>query len=91
MTHDNTYNGWANYETWRVQLEVFDGLNLHEWNIHRFDLGDLSDWMKEYVESHIEETTQVGLARDYALAFVSNVNWNELARHARDDYESEAA
>ena len=91
MTNERGYNGWANYETWRVQLEVFDGLDLHEWNIHRLDLGDLSDWFKEYVESHIEETTQVGLARDYALAFVNAVNWSELARHARDDYESEAA
>ena len=23
---DNTYNGWSNYETWRVNLEIFDGL-----------------------------------------------------------------
>ena len=22
---DNTYNGWSNYATWRVNLEIFDG------------------------------------------------------------------
>ena len=21
---DNTYNGWTNYETWRVKLEMID-------------------------------------------------------------------
>jgi len=21
----NTYNGWANYETWRANLEIFNG------------------------------------------------------------------
>ena len=28
-TTDNTYNGWTNYATWRVNLELFDGDN--EW------------------------------------------------------------
>ena len=25
MKNDNTYNGWTNYETWRVNLELFNG------------------------------------------------------------------
>lgn len=24
MTNDNKYNGWKNYETWRIKLEFFD-------------------------------------------------------------------
>ena len=24
-TRDQKYNGWTNYETWRVNLEIFDG------------------------------------------------------------------
>ena len=24
---DNTYNGWTNYATWRVNLEIFDGMS----------------------------------------------------------------
>lgn len=28
MTTENTYNGWSNYETWRVGLEVFDGWSI---------------------------------------------------------------
>lgn len=30
MSTDNTYNGWTNYETWRVNLEVLDGVNVAE-------------------------------------------------------------
>ena len=24
---NDTYNGWTNYATWRVNLEIFDGLD----------------------------------------------------------------
>jgi hypothetical protein len=40
-----------------------------------------------YVEDHIEMTTQAGLGRDYALAFVSDVNWHEIAKHMIEDFE----
>jgi len=26
MTNANEYNGWTNYATWRVNLEIFDGI-----------------------------------------------------------------
>lgn len=28
-THDNTYNGWANYETWNVALYINNDYGLH--------------------------------------------------------------
>ena len=34
---DKTYNGWTNYATWRVNLEVFDG---GDWKDH-FGLGQI--------------------------------------------------
>lgn len=39
----NKYNGWANYETWRVMLEIFDGMTL--------DDGEKVDaeWAENYV------------------------------------------
>lgn len=81
---DNTYNGWTNYATWRVNLEIFDGM---------FDsrYPDEYEWMKswsackEYAENYICETSPEGLARDYALAFLNEVNWFEIASH----YETE--
>lgn len=69
---EKTYNGWTNYETWRVNLEFFDdGAREHY---------TTPDECREYVESVIEEQSQ-GIARAYALAFLSQVNWYEIAEH----------
>ena len=34
----------------------------------------------------VSETTPEGLALDYALAFMSDVNWYEIASHMLEDY-----
>jgi hypothetical protein len=64
------YNGWTNYETWRVNLEMFDG-------------GDYVGWTAECFEDTardtIEATCPEGIARGYAMAFLSDVNWHEIA------------
>jgi len=71
----SNYNGWTNYATWRVNLEMFDGYE-----------GTLSaDTAREIVEEYIEGSSVEGLARDYALAFIADVNWHEIAGH----YEAE--
>lgn len=73
---DKTYNGWTNYATWRVQLEIFDGMEIHE----EMSLKDV----KDYAEQIIEDTSTPGLARDYALAFLSDVDWQEIADNLND-------
>jgi len=75
--NDKTYNGWTNYATWRINLEVFDGGN---WD--RYQADDL----RQFVEDHIHETSS-GIARDYALAFIQDVNWTEIAAHLVDEDE----
>ena len=82
-----SYNGWTNYATRRVQLEIFDGMDLAEWNLDRFDIFELADWLKEYAGEVIEQTSTPGLARDYAMAFLADVNWAELARAMHDEQE----
>jgi len=78
MTSDTKYNGWTNYATWRVNLEIFDGGN---WD--RYSADDL----KEFVEDQIYAMTGSGIARDYALAFLSDVNWHEIAKHLKEEEE----
>ncbi len=69
-----TYNGWANYETWRVNLELFDG-DAEAWR-----LDDVNpNMMREFAEELIEQSTDKGIGRDYALAFLQNVDWQEIA------------
>ena len=90
------YNGWTNYATWRVNLEIFDKMTLDDFGIeydeednNMIDTSDFADTLKNYVEEHIEETSE-GIAKDYALAFVSDVNWYELAEHMIEEAKEAA-
>jgi len=87
------YNGWANYETWRVKLEIFDNTPISDYSNceDEFDPSlicahTLSEAIKERAEYYIELSSEEGLARDYALAFLSNVNWYEIATHMVADW-----
>ena len=83
------YNGWTNYATWRVNLEIFDGMDPHDMGWHKLDKFDLADCIKEYANEILEMDVKEGLALDYARAFISNVNWQEIARHIIETYAEE--
>jgi hypothetical protein len=94
MTTDNReYNGWTNYATWRVNLEMFDGMTPADANndpdgIDRDDdLNALAVALQEHAEYTICELAPEGLARDYALTFIQDVNWGEIAEHMLSDWE----
>ena len=75
-SNSNEYNGWTNYPTWRVQLEIFDGMEIDE--------AMTCESVCDYAIQIIEDTSTLGLARDYALAFLSDVNWQEIADNLND-------
>ena len=73
---DNTYNGWTNYETWRVNLEIFD----------TYIFEDVSypispEYVSDIAEDFVDMSAEDGLAKDYAMAFLGAVNWHEIAEH----------
>ena len=74
----DTYNGWANYETWRVNLEIFDGDD-EAWRYGS------ADGMREFAEELIEQSTDEGIGRDYAMAFLNAVDWVEIAEHYQEE------
>jgi len=78
---NTTYNGWTNYATWRVNLEMFDGSEC-QWT---------AESARDFVEEIIIDTTDEGVGRDYALAFLEDVNWQEIAEHYQDEEETENA
>jgi hypothetical protein len=93
---DTTYNGWTNYSTWRVNLEIFDGFDLAEWDwITVYEeprITEIADSLKSYVEEIIDEDCdQSRLAHSYAMAFLSDVNWYEIATHLVDAWKEEYA
>jgi hypothetical protein len=83
---NNTYNGWTNYATWRVNLEMFDGLDTREDNL---TVSEMADYMKETAIQLIEQdcSDKGGFALDYALAFLDEVNWHEIATNKIEEYK----
>jgi spore cortex formation protein SpoVR/YcgB (stage V sporulation) len=67
------YNGWANYATWRVMLEMFDGYDTETPVTAEYCEELADDIVSNYGQTHS------GLALDYARAFLSNVDWREIA------------
>ena len=73
------YNGWTNYETWRVNLEVLSD-------------GDYDEEVSaEYLEDLVEELVfdnsveKDSLAYSFAKSFVSEVDFNQIANSINEE------
>jgi hypothetical protein len=94
---DNTYNGWTSYATWRVQLEIISDYidaeieRIHEGDTELLDMSDgaLADYLKDYVEELVTSESGGELVNSYALAFLNDVNWRELAESAKTTWAEE--
>ena len=88
---DNKYNGWTNYATWRVKMELFDTISFVE---EDFFGGIPAEALEDMVENWVFEnhTGSLGLVEDYARAFLANVNYHEIAKSIKEDisHENEA-
>ena len=72
-----TYNGWRNFETWKINLEF--GLNDGGFK------GYSEDMLKEYVESYIDENCNDEILKGMLFDFTSEVDWEEIAKHIEED------
>lgn len=84
-----TYQGWTNYATWRVNLEMVDGRDWNEEEENTFEhisflAEHIQDWCEEALESDSESENTLVL--NYAIAFLSEVNWYEIAKSVSDSY-----
>ena len=77
------YNGWTNYATWRVNVEIIDGIEI--------DTIICAEYIKELVEDVVFSQYELGngshLVEDYARAFVSEVNFYEIAQRINEELE----
>ena len=77
------HNGWTNYATWRVNVEIIDGIEI--------DTIICAEYIKEIVEdvvfSQYELLNGSHLIEDYARAFVSQVNFYEIAQRINEELE----
>jgi hypothetical protein len=88
---NQTYNGWTNYSTWRVNLEIFD--NFDPFDNFPDDQANMDTWLadslKDYAQTLIFEAGggNGNIAVDYALAFLNDVDWREIAKHMMINFE----
>jgi hypothetical protein len=77
------YNGWTNYATWRVNLEILGDIE--------FEDVVSADYLKEIVEdvvfSNYEIYSGSHLVEDYARSFISNVNYDEIAKYINEEID----
>jgi hypothetical protein len=92
----STYNGWSNYETWRVNLEMFDGMDPTDlWDTRADDVDSLTMALADSLESIAEDMALQGVGEDGGFAaslvhhFLRQVNWREIAEHMVDDYRDQ--
>jgi hypothetical protein len=93
---NTTYNGWSNYATWRINLEIFDGFDPFDYysSFDPTDVHELADSLQQYAEKIIfecgyDERRPSNLMEDYARAFLQEVNWYEIADHMIQDHIAE--
>lgn len=79
--NNEKYNGWNNYATWRVNFEVCDGMDKDAFE------NMSADAVQSYIQEIVFSDIPNGLAVGYALAFLDDVDWQELqeAYNGSDD------
>ena len=77
------YNGWTNYATWRVNLEILGDIEFEE--------TVTADDLKEIVEDVVFNNTveKDCLAADYARSFIQQVNFYEIAEGINSELDEQ--
>jgi len=75
------YNGWTNYATWRINLEIIDGIE--------FEVKTCAATIKEIIDDVVfsQYDGMNSLMYDYASAFISEVNFYEIAQSINEELE----
>ena len=90
----SNYNGWTNWETWKVNLELLDGLDASDLNIEHYtqdEYYEAGQVIEEYVQELIDleyngGNKSGGFISGVIRGFMSEVNWSELAKCFIDEW-----
>lgn len=86
----STYNGWTNWETWKVNLEILDGLDASDLNIEHYtqdEYYEAGQVIEEYVGEILSmEYNTDGFVSGVVHSFLHAVNWAELAKMFIDQW-----
>ena len=73
------YNGWTNYATWRINLEIIDGIEIET----KTCAATIKEIIDDVVFSQYDGMNS--LMYDYASAFISEVNFYEIAENINEE------
>lgn len=102
---EKTYNGWANYETWLVNLWLDNDSGTYDYWRERAeeackyadDEDEATETLREWLESEVTESVtegiaSSGLAGDLINSALCEVDWHEIAAHmTAEPWEARAA
>ncbi len=78
-----TYNGWTNFETWRVNLEIFECTDCD------FEYSNDIDKLANSIEQYVYDVYTDGIDNQLAIGlidvFLRAVNYREIAEHIAKD------
>ena len=80
-------DGWSNYETWKVKLELIEEIELiedYEIDVNQ-PVEELAIKLQALVESIIEDKTNSSFVYDCVMQTLAQVNWLEIAAAVIDE------
>ena len=77
------YNGWTNYATWRINLEIIDGIEIET----KTCAATIQEIVEDVVFSQYDGMNS--LMYDYASAFISEVNFYEIAQSINEELDEQ--
>lgn len=78
------YNGWTNYETWRINLEIFS--DCYE-DFYKYTKDELKDYTEDVYARNFDTTGDSDLGNGLIFAFISKVNFYEILEHIEEHWE----
>ena len=79
------YNGWTNYATWRINLEIIGDIEFEE----TVTAAQLIEIAEDVVFSQYELGNRSHLVEDYARAFIQQVNFYEIAEGINSELDEQ--
>jgi hypothetical protein len=68
---------------------MIDGIDPRDMGWGEMDKGNLKEALEEYVNEILDSSADDGIALDYARAFISSVDWWQIAKHIIEAYADE--